>query len=170
MAEANFKSKPAKAAEPVTPLHELPKYTTPKFEIPNFELPKMEVPAAFREFAERGVEQTKQTYEKIKAAAEQATDVMETSYTAASKGTADYGLKVIELTRANTNAYFDFVEQLFGVKSLSEAVELSTAHTRKQFETLTAQTKELAALAQKVAAETTEPLKAGVSKAMQKVA
>ncbi len=170
MTEATYKSKSAKSAETVAPLHELPKYTTPKFEIPNFELPKMEVPAAFREFAERGVEQTKQTYEKIKAAAEQATDVMETSYTAASKGASDYGLKVIELTRTNTNAYFDFAEKLFGAKSLSEAVELSTVHARKQFEALTEQTKELAALAQKVTAETTEPLKAGVSKAMQKVA
>lgn len=165
MTEATYKSKPAKAAEAVAPLHELPKFGMPKFE-----MPKMEVPAAFREFAERGVAQTKETYEKIKAAAEQATDVMETSYTAASKGASDYGLKVIELTRANTNAYFDFAEQFLGAKSLSEAVELATAHTRKQFEALTEQTKELAALAQKVAAESAEPIKAGVSKAMQKVA
>ena len=45
------------------------------------------------------------------------------------------------------------------VKSLSEAVELSTAHARKQFEAVTAQTKELTALAQKVATETAEPIK-----------
>ena len=32
---------------------------------------------------------------------------------------------------------FDFVESLFGVKSPSELVELSTAHARTQFETLT---------------------------------
>ena len=46
----------------------------PKFEMPNFEMPKMEVPAAFREFAEKGVSQAKETYEKMKAAAEEATD------------------------------------------------------------------------------------------------
>ena len=57
-----------------------------------------------------------------------------------SKGASDYGLKVIEAARANTNAAFDFATQLMTVKSLSEVVELSTAHTRKQFETLTAQT------------------------------
>ena len=56
------------------------------------------------------------------------------------------------------------------VKSLSEAVELSTAHARKQFDTLTAQSKDLAALAQKVATDTAEPVKEGVSKAFKKVA
>jgi hypothetical protein len=56
------------------------------------------------------------------------------------------------------------------VKSLSEAVELSTAHARKQFETMTAQSKDLAALAQKVATETAEPVKESVSKAFKKVA
>ena len=80
------------------------------------------------------------------------------------------GLKVIEVARTNTNTYFDFVEKLFGVKSPSELVELTTAHSRVQFETATAQGKELAALAQKVATETAEPIKTGVEKAMKKVA
>src|SRR5689334_17035402 len=52
----------------------------PKFEIPNFEMPKLEVPAAFREFAEKGASQAKETYEKMKAAAEEATDVLEDTY------------------------------------------------------------------------------------------
>jgi hypothetical protein len=56
------------------------------------------------------------------------------------------------------------------VKSLSEAVELSTAHARKQFDALTAQSKELTALAQKVANETTEPIKVGMTTAFKKVA
>jgi len=52
------------------------------------------------------------------------------------------GLKVIEIARFNTNAAFTFVEKLFGVKSPSELVEVATAHSRMQFETLTAQGKE----------------------------
>jgi hypothetical protein len=39
------------------------------------------------------------------------------------------------------------------------------AHTRKQFEAITAQTKELTEIAQKVTTEIAEPLKAGVTKA-----
>lgn len=145
-------------------------FEMPKFEMPKFDMPKMEVPAAFREIAEKGVAQAKENYEKMKAATEEATDLLEDTYATASKGVSDYNIKVIEAARANTNAAFDFAQKLFGVKSLSEVVELSTAHARQQFETLTAQTKELGELAQKVATETTEPLKDGVTKAFKKVA
>ena len=159
------KPKPAKAAATVIPMFEMP-----KFDIPSFDMPKMEVPAAFREFAEKGVAQTKDAYEKFKAVAEENTAMLETAYTAASKGSTEYGLKVLEVARANTDAMFDYVEALFGVKSPSEFVELSTKHAREHFETLTGQGKELAGIAQKVATETAEPIKSGVSKAMKKVA
>ena len=70
-------------------------FEMPKFEIQKFEVPNVEMPAAFREFAERGVAQAKDTYEKMRAAAEEATEAIETSYSTASKGASDYGLKVI---------------------------------------------------------------------------
>jgi phasin len=142
----------------------------PKFGMPNFEMPKMEIPAAFREFAEKGVSQAKENYEKMKTAAEEATGLLEGTYATASKGASEYGSKVIEAARVNTNAAFDFATELMNVKSFSDFVELSTAHARKQFETVTAQSKELAALAQKVATETAEPVKESVSKAFKKVA
>jgi phasin len=144
-------------------------FEMPKFDLPNFEIPKMEIPAAFRELAEKSVSQAKETYEKMKSAAEEATDVIEDTYATATKGASDYGLKVIEAARENTNAAFDFATQLMTVKSLSEMVELSTAHTRKQFEALTAQSKELAAIAQKVATESAEPAKESFSKVFKKV-
>ncbi len=161
MAEATTAPK-AKASKPAAGPFEMPKFEMPKFEVPN-----VEMPAAFREFAERGVAQAKDTYEKMKAAAEEATDVLETTYSTASKGASDYGLKVIEATRANTNAAFDFAGELLAAKTMSEVMELSSAHARKQFEAMTAQSKELGALAQKLAAETTEPLKSGMSKAFK---
>jgi phasin len=140
----------------------------PKFEMPNYEMPKFEVPGAFREFVEKSVSQAKETYEKIKSAAEQATDVLEDTYTSATRGAADYGLKVIEATRANTNATFDFCSQLMTAKSYSDVIELSTAHTRKQFDAFAAQSKDLAALAQKVAIEAAGPVKESVSKTFSK--
>jgi phasin len=143
---------------------------TPKFEIPRVEMPKLEVPAAFREIAEKSATQAKDNWEKMKAATEEATDLIEDSYATASKGAAEYGHKLIEASRANTNAHFDYPSQLLGVKSFSEAVELSTAHLRKQFEAFTAQSKELTSLAQKVATESTEPLKATMTSAFKKVA
>src|SRR6201999_2521416 len=160
-----LKPKPAKAPATVIPMFEMP-----KFDIPSFDMPKFEVPAAFREFAEKGVAQSKDAYEKMKAVAEENTEMLETVYTTATQGSTEYGLKVIEIARYNTNATFTFVEKLFGVKSPSEFVELATAHSRTQFETLSAQGKELAGIAQKVATDTAEPIKSGVSKAMKKVA
>ena len=147
-----------------------PKFDMPKFEMPKFDIPTMEVPAAFREFAEKGISQAKDNYEKLKSAAEEATDLIEDTYATASKGTSEYGLKVIENARANTNAAFDLFGQLLGAKSYSEVVELSTGYLRSQFETVTAQTKDLAAHAQKVATETAEPIKEGFNSAIRKAA
>jgi phasin len=149
---------------------EMPKFEIPRFEMPKFDIPKMEVPAAFREFAEKSVTQAKDNWEKMKAVTEEATDLIEDSYATATKGASDYGLKVIEAARATTNAHFDYATQMMMVKSLSEAVELSSAHVRKQFDAMNAQTKELAALAQKVATETCEPIKESVTSAFKKVA
>ena len=164
MAEATTAQK-VKSTKPPAVAFEMP-----KFELSKFDMPKVEMPAAFRELAERGVAQAKDTYEKMKAAAEEATDVLETTYSTASKGASDYGLKMIEAARVNTNAAFDFAGELMAAKTLSEIVELSSTHARKQFEALTQQTKELNALAQKVATDTAEPIKSGMSKAFAKVA
>jgi len=90
--------------------------------------------------------------------------VLEETYATATKGVSDYGLKVIEMARENANSAFDFASQLITVRSFSEAIELSTAHSRKQYEAVTAQTKELAAMAQKVAVDTAEPVREGLGK------
>ena len=47
-------------------------FEMPKFEMPNFDMPKLEMPAAFRELAEKSVSQAKETYERMKSAAEKA--------------------------------------------------------------------------------------------------
>src|ERR1700730_14822127 len=130
MADATTTTPPkVKTSKPAASVFEMP-----KFEMPKFEIPKVEMPAAFREFAERGVAQCKDNYEKMKAAAEEATAVLETTYSTASKGASDYGLKVIEAARVNTNAAFDYAGELLAAKSLSEMIELSSTHARKQFD------------------------------------
>lgn len=132
--------------------------------------PGVEAPAAFRDIAEKSLSQAKDNYEKIKSAAEEATGVLEDTYATASKGAADYSLKMIEMARENANAAFDFAAELLGAKTFSEVIELSSAHARKQFEAMSEQTKELATLAQKVTTEAAEPFKEGITKAAKKVA
>ena len=127
--------------------------------------PRMDATQAFRTTAENGSAQAKEAFEKMSAATTEATALIKNSFSTAVKGAQDYNNKVIEFAQTNTEAAFDFVQKLSGVKSPSDFIELSTDHSREQFETLTEQTKELAALAQKVTLATVEPLKTGVSKA-----
>ena len=148
MTEAATATTQAKTAKNGSP------FGLPNYEIPKIDLP-MEVPPAFRELADKGVAQARDTYEKAKAVTEKATDQLKDTYTTVAKGATDYNLKVIEIARTNTNTAFDNACELLGVKSLSEFVELSTKHARKQIEVMTAQTKELTELAQKVTTEIT---------------
>jgi phasin len=121
--------------------------------IPTFEMPNMEMPEAFREMAEKGVEHVRDTYAKAKVTSEEAADLLENTYTTAAKGATDYNLKLVEIARTNTRAAFDYAQELLGVKSPAEFIELSTAHARKQFEAMAAQTQELTEFAQKVTTE-----------------
>jgi phasin len=99
-------------------------------------------------------------------ACEQAADLLENTYATVAKGAQDYNHKLIEIARTNTRAAFDYAHELLAVKSPSEFIELSTAQMRKQFEIASAQNKELYALAQQVATEAAEPIKTGVSEAL----
>ena len=109
----------------------------------------------------------KKLSDKMNAATTEAAELIKNSYSKAVKGMQDYNNKIIEFAHANTNAAFDFVQKLSGVNSPTAFVELWTEHARKQVETLTEQSKQLAALAQKVTRATAEPLKAGVAEAFK---
>ena len=126
--------------------------------------PRMDATQDFRATAENGSAQAKEAFEKMGAATTEATTLIKNSYSTAVKGAQDYNTKFIEFAQTNTVAAFDFAQKLWAVKSPSDFIELSTEHSRKQFETLNEQTKKLAALAQKVTIATVEPLKSGVAK------
>jgi phasin len=123
-----------------------------------------EVPEQMRAFAEKGVSQARDSYAKFKDVAESNNSAIEAMFTNAGKGASEYSHKLMEIMKANTSATLDFAQELIGVKSPSEAMELWTSHARKQFEALTAHAKELAELSQKVATDTVEPIKASASK------
>lgn len=116
-------------------------------------------PQAFREMTEKGTAQAKETYEKMIAASTEAADLMQKSYLTAVKGVQDYNNKFFEFAHENSNAAFDFIQKVSGVRSPSAFVELSTEHARKQLELLTEQAKQLATLAQKATLATAEPIK-----------
>jgi phasin len=123
-----------------------------------------EVPEQMRAFAERGVSQARDNYAKFKDAAETHNGTIEAVFTSATKGASAYSAKLMEFMKANTTAHLDFTQQLFGLKSPSDAFALWSGHARNQLETFQAQAKELFELTQRVAAETAEPIKASASK------
>ena len=158
-------TKAAKTIKPAASSFGMPGYGIPKFE---FDLSNMEMPEAFREMAEKNVEQTRDAYAKARIASEEAVNSLANTYETASKRAADYNNKLIEITRTNMRAAFDYVQQLLGAKSPSELMELSTAQMRKQFESVSAQSRELCALAQELATEAAGTINTSVSKALNK--
>jgi phasin len=109
--------------------------------------------------------QSRETFDKISSAAAEAANLVQSSCTTAFEGVQAYNKTLVEFTRANTTAAFNFVQKLYGIKSPSEFVALSAEHARSQTEVLTGQTEQLRVLAQRIALASTEPLKSGAAKA-----
>lgn len=108
--------------------------------------------------------------EKNKATAERSALALEQSYSTAVENMREYNLKVIDMARANVEAVFDIARQLSAAKTPPDMIELWTSHTRKQFERLSEQTKELTVLGQKMVGESTEPITRSVNQAFGKAA
>jgi phasin len=126
--------------------------------------PFSQVPEQMRAFAEKGVSQARDNYAKFKDVAESHNGTIEAVFTQLSKGASEYSTKLMEMMKSNTTANLNFVQELLGIKSPSEALELWTSHTRKQYEAFTVHAKELGKLTQKSATETAEPIKANALK------
>ena len=123
-----------------------------------------EVQGKVRSMLEKGISETRGAYTKAKSAADEANGALEASFVTAKTGAAEINVKVLEALRASADANFDFVKSILGVKSIGDYVTLHSEFARKQIETLTGQTKEIATLAQKVATDSAEPIKTQVAK------
>jgi phasin len=132
--------------------------------------PSTDAPQQLRGMAEASAKQSKETFEKIGAATTEAAEMMTNCASTALKGMQEYNSKLAEFTQANTKSTFEFFQSLAGVKSPSEFVQLSTEHAKHQLETMTAQAKELAELAQQVTLTAGEPVKTGLAKAFNRAA
>lgn len=131
--------------------------------IPLLGFPKI----AFGVFAEQGVARAQEGCGKIKAASEEMAEALRESYSSNAKCVTDYGLKVIEISQANTASAIDFLSHLLDSKSATDVFTLSATQARKAFDTASNQNKELWELAQKLAKATGEPIRNHVAKAFQ---
>lgn len=131
-------------------------------------LPGTDTPKLVREMAEQSISTARQMYESARNAAEEATDMMEDTYETARKSFTELNLKLIDQAQANTDRVFAFAKEVAGAKTVSEAVELQTKFAREQFEAFASQAREMQETAQKLAAETTGPMKEAWERATHK--
>ena len=129
-----------------------------------FGFPKIGLPGVFGELAGQGVARAQEGCEKIKTVSGEMTEALRETYSSNARSATDYGLKVIEISNANTASAIDFFAHLLGSKSVSDAVTLSAGQARTAFDTASAQNKELWQLAQKLATEMGEPIRNQVAK------
>ena len=117
-----------------------------------------------RSMIEKGLAESRTGYAKVKSAADETAVAVEASFATAKTGVLEINAKAFEALRASAEANFDFAKSAIAAKSVSDLVALQSEFARKQIERLTGQTKEIGALAQKVANDTVEPIKAQVAK------
>ena len=126
------------------------------------------LPGVFGAFAEQGIARAQAGCERIKAASEQMGETLRDTYSANAGGATSYGLKVIEISNANTAAAMDFFVHLMGSKSMTDIVTLSAEQARKTFDATSAQNRELWELARKLATEAGEPVRKHVAGVFRK--
>lgn len=132
------------------------------------QMPGKESSNAVREMSEATLFTARSMYETARNAAEEATDMIEDTYEHARKSFTEMNLRLIDQAQANTDRVFAFAKEVAAAKTVSEAVELQSKFAREQFEAFASQAREMQASAQKMAAETTGPMKDAWDKATNK--
>jgi phasin len=113
-----------------------------------------DAPHVLRDVAETSAAQAKETFDKLSAAAGEATNLLKNSYATSFKGTQNYSAKVLEFTNANISAAVEQATKLASVKSPMEFFALSNEYAKRQFEILTRQAQELGTIVQKMTVAT----------------
>jgi phasin len=109
-----------------------------------------DAPHGLRDIAEQSASQAKKNLETMSAAAGEATNLMKQGVVTTLKGTQDYSAKVLEFANANINGAVEHAIKLSSVKSPMEFFAVSSDYAKRQFEVLTRQVQELAAIVQKM--------------------
>jgi phasin len=122
-----------------------------------------------KKFADRTGRVAREAFDKGSAAAEETAKGAQESYSAVAEGFRDFNIRLMEMAQRNTLAAFDFAREMSAARGPAEVAELWSSHARKQFETLTEQSKELTELAQRVVASSTQPITRGLGRPFQRV-
>jgi Phasin protein len=81
------------------------------------------------------------------------------SYSSTAEGVREFNAKLLDIAQANTMAGMNFVSEL--TRGPTEAFELWSRHAQSYLQRLSEQSQELAALGQRIASSSAEPLTRG---------
>ncbi len=121
----------------------------------------------FAGIAGRGIAQAQERCDKIKALSADLAEALSETYASNARGATDYGLKLIEISSANTASAIDFLSHVLDSRSMTDAFTISATEARKALDTAAVQNRELFGLAQKLASATGEPIRKCVANALQ---
>jgi phasin len=119
---------------------------------------------SFRDFAEKGAQQSRDAFAKMKAAGEEASKTLETTVQTAQAGAAEIGHKAIDALRTNAENSLTHLDALLSVKSVAEFFELQTTFLRKQAELTIEQAKAMQETSKQVAEKLAQPSKEAAEK------
>lgn len=131
--------------------------TAENVEFPSFDNSKAS--DQFRAVAEKGVEQSREAFSRLKSGAEDAHKAMEASYERVRSVGSEMSLKAIAAMRANAEANFSHLEALMNAKSLSEMFELQAMFLRQRVEMAVEQAREFQTVTSKAAEDVSRPLR-----------
>jgi len=111
----------------------------------------------FREAAEKGAEQSREAYSRMREATADATKTVEDTLHSAQSGTFELGMKAADAMRSNADLSIAHMQALMGVRSMSELFELQSSFVRKQAELTVEQVRDMQEAARKVAQDVVKP-------------
>jgi phasin len=124
-----------------------------------FSYPTIEMPEFVRSIAEQTLSQTRDAYARMKTAAEEATDLLESSIETTRDGVREAQLKALDIAKENTEATFELARRLLVTTSVADAMQLQAAFARERFEAFIDYSKEMQAALNKAGTEASKPVK-----------
>jgi len=116
-----------------------------------------DVPPDMRAFAEKSIEQARQTFDRFISAAHHAVSAFEGQTQSARKGAKDVTEKAMTFAEQNMASLFELALQLARARDIEDVLKLQADYARRQLQVLTEQAKELGESTSKAAKHAATP-------------
>ena len=125
-----------------------------------------EWPKTLRTLAATGLDQTRDTYRRMRRSAERLGEGFEDGAKTAQTGLQEFQIRGFDAVRSQTDATLGFMTAMTEVRSLSDAIELNASYARRRYEDASTQAKTLAAVANRTIAETGETVRKAMTESL----